>query len=118
MARPPPHHRGVTSARDWASDVVAEPWPEHPTDYPRYSLRQHQALLKAGQLIVDWAVEVARYEADLDWQWVRGAGNDPSVTAGALARLIRDTQAVVDRAEALLLAARPDVADGRSGTDR
>ena len=79
--------------------------------HPRHSLHQHQAVLKAGQMIVDWAVEVARYEADLDWRWVRGAGTDPAVAASALARLIRDTRLVADRAEALLLAAQHDMAD-------
>jgi hypothetical protein len=40
------------------------------------------------------------------------------VTAAALARLIRDTRSVVERAETLLLAARPDIAGDRSDTDR
>jgi hypothetical protein len=86
--------------------------------HPRHSLHQHQAVLKAGQLIVDWAVEVARYEADLDWRWVRGAGTDPAMTASALARLIRDTRSVVDRAEALLRAAQHDSADEGFEADR
>jgi hypothetical protein len=86
--------------------------------HPRHSFHQHQAVLKAGQLIVDWAVEVARYEADLDWRWIHGAGSDPAVTASALARLIRDTRAVADRAEALLLAAQHDSGDQHSDVKR
>jgi hypothetical protein len=54
---------------------------------------------------VEWAVEVARYEADLDWQWVHRRDDDPSVTASALARLIHDAHAVIERAESLLRAA-------------
>jgi hypothetical protein len=65
-------------------------------------------LLKAGQMIVSWAVEVARYEADVDWQWARGLEDDPVVTANALARLIRDTRSVVEWAEALYMAAQSD----------
>jgi hypothetical protein len=86
--------------------------------HPRHSLHQHQAVLKAGQLIVDWAVEVARYEADLDWRWVHAAGSDPAVTASALARLIRDARSVAARAEALLLAAQHDSGDEQSDAAR
>lgn len=59
-------------------------------------------------MIVGWAVEVARYEADLDWRWVRGADDDPAVTASALERLIRDARSVVEWAETLYVAALPD----------
>ena len=51
---------------------------------------------------------MARYEADVDWQWARGPDDDPTVTANALARLIRDTRSVVEWAEALYMATRPD----------
>ena len=88
--------------------MVAESWLDHPAEPSQYSRQQHQMLLKAGQMIVAWAVEVARYEADVDWQWARGPDDDPVVTANALARLIRDTRSVVEWAEALFMAARPD----------
>lgn len=77
---------------------------------PRYSEGQRETLVKAGQLIIEWAVEVARYEADIDWQWAHRDDDDPAVTASALARLIRDSREVVGRAEALLVAALADSA--------
>jgi hypothetical protein len=104
----PSQHDGAGSMRDRAVDVVAEPWLDQLTDSPQFSARQHETMLKAGQMIVAWAVEVARYEADLDWHWVRGADDDPAVTAGALARLIRDARSVVEWAEGLYMAALPD----------
>lgn len=78
-----------------------------PTGYPQYTPRQHQALGKAGQLIVEWAVEVARYEADVDGQWIHGA-REPAVTASALARMLHEMRSVVERAEALVVAALED----------
>lgn len=116
MADPMPQDNGTGrrsgsawyEAADRAGGVAAF---GQPAGQPHYSSRQHQALLKAGQLIVEWAVEVARYEADLDWQWVHRRDDDLSVTASALARLIHDAQSVVERAESLLRAALPE--DGR-----
>ena len=101
-------HDGAGSMRDRPADVVAGPWLHQLAESPQFSARQHETLLKAGQMIVAWAVEVARYEADLDWKWVRGADDDPAVTAGALARLIRDARSVVEWAEALYTAALHD----------
>ena len=78
-----------------------------PTGYPRYSPRDHQALRKAGQIIVDWAVEVARFEVDLESQWVHGHHDDPVVTANALARLLHDARWAIEHAEAMI-ATLPD----------
>lgn len=87
--------------------AAAEPWRARPpADLP--PAPHDEVLAKAGQLIVEWAVEVARYEADPDWRWVHGAHEDPAVTAGALARLIRETRSVAERAEALLMVALAD----------
>ena len=112
MAGPMPQPGGTggsdPSARPRVDAAGAASRRGQPTGYPRYSPRQHQALLKAGQLIVEWAVEVARYEADLDWQWVHGSNEDPVVTASALARLLHDTRSVMERAEALLMATLSD----------
>lgn len=105
------HHdaagRRGESARDRVDVEVAEPWSRPPTGYPQHSPRQQEVLSKAGQLILEWAVEVARYEADIDWQWIHRA-DDAAVTASALARLIHETRSVLERAEALLIAALPD----------
>jgi hypothetical protein len=111
MAHRTSQHDDAGSMRDWLADVVADPWLDPQAEPPNYSARQHQTLLKAGQMIVGWAVEVARYEADLDWQWVRGADDDPAVTAGALARLIRDARSVIECAEALYTAVLSDDVD-------
>jgi hypothetical protein len=112
MVDPVPRDDGTGRRAGTAGDGVdnghgAPVWGQ-PSHDPQYSSRQHQALLKAGQLIVEWAVEVARYEADLDWQWVHRRDDDPAVAARALARLIHDARSVVERAEGLLRAALPE----------
>lgn len=110
MAGRTPQHDGEgrrVPARNGVDDTVAEAWLRQTAECSQYSPRQQEVLSKAGQLILEWAVEVARYEADIDWQWIHRA-DDPAVTASALTRLIRETRSVVERAEALLLAAQPD----------
>jgi hypothetical protein len=99
--------RRGASARERVHDAGAGPWLRQPAACPKYSPRQQEVLSKAGQLILEWAVEVARYEADIDWQWIH-RDDDPAVTAKALARLIHETRAAADRAEALLNAAIPE----------
>ena len=100
-------HGGTT--RDRVGDALAGPLLGQRVGRPTYTTRQQQQVLaKAGQVIVEWAVEVARYEADIDWQWVHGDDDDPAATLNALTRLISESRSVVERAEALLLAALPD----------
>lgn len=98
--------RGVP-ARDRMQGEAAELWPSQESASAEYSPRQQEVLSKAGQLILEWAVEVARYEADIDWQWIYRS-DDPAVTASALTRLIRETRSVLERAESLMMAALPD----------
>lgn len=99
-------HRQV--ANQQIDDVVAELVHGRRQGSSCYSPDQHQTLIQAGQTIIAWAVEVARYEADIDWQWSHRDDDDPTVTASALARLIRDAREVVGRAESLLVAALAD----------
>lgn len=95
-------------AREQVDDAVTGLLHGPPARQAQYSDDQREMLVKAGQLIVEWAVEVARYEADIDWQWSHRDDDDPAVTASALARLIRDAREVVGRAEGLLVTTLAD----------